>query len=162
MMVSTPTKVTGNDSQPVSARGLVYCQRRPPILNTFRDSRRPHRSQATVLTITEGQLIELDELVLPPKFIERTLNGIVVNEDGTPEAGAVVWLKERQYQDSDMPYRRETDSEGRFSYPVYEGIKYSLTANVDSDGKRLKHSAEIEIVITSNTDPIKIVLKKAN
>jgi len=99
---------------------------------------------------------------LPPKFIERTLNGIVVNEDGTPEAGAVVWLKERQYQDSDMPYRRETDSEGRFSYPVCEGIKYSLTANVDSDGKRLKHSAEIEIVITSNTDPIKIVLKKAN
>jgi hypothetical protein len=37
-------------------------------------------------------------------------------------AGAVVWLKERQYEDSDMPYRRETDSEGRFSYTVYEGI----------------------------------------
>lgn len=120
------------------------------------------KSQATVITITEGQRIELAELILPARFIERTLNGIVVDADGTPVAGAVVWLKERQYQDSDMPYRRETDSEGRFSYPVYEGIKYELNANVDVDGKRVKLSDPFEIVIASNQEPIKLVLKKAN
>ena len=119
------------------------------------------RAQATVINITEGQRIELDELILPARFIERTLNGIVVDADGTPVAGAVVWLKERQYQDSDMPYRRDTDSEGRFSYPVYEGIKYELFANVDVDGKRVKLSDPLEVVIAPNQEPIKLVLKKA-
>ena len=120
------------------------------------------RSQATVITISEAQRIELDELILPARLIERTLNGIVVDADGTLVAGAVVWLKERQYEDSDMPYRRETDSEGRFSYPVYEGIKYELNANVDVDGRRVKRTEPLEIVITSNQEPIKLVLKKAN
>jgi hypothetical protein len=120
------------------------------------------RSQATVITISEGQRIELEELILPARFIERTLNGIVVDADGTPVAGAAVWLKERQYNDSDMPYRRETDSEGRFSYPVYEGIKYELSANVDIDGRSVKRSDPLEVVITSNQEPIKLVLKKVN
>jgi|SRR5687767_93779 len=118
------------------------------------------RSQATVLTVSEGQRIELDELVLPARFIDRTINGIVVDEDGKPVAGAVVWLKERQYQDSDMPYRRETDSEGRFSFPVYEGIKYSLNAYLDIADRREKSSAPLEIEISSNPEPIKLVLKK--
>ena len=61
-----------------------------------------------------------------------------------------------------MPYRRETDSEGRFSYPVYEGIKYELNASVDVDGRRVKRSEPLEVVITSNQEPIKLVLKKAN
>ncbi|HET8783365.1 MAG TPA: hypothetical protein VFM63_13155 [Pyrinomonadaceae bacterium] len=119
------------------------------------------RSQATVITIAEGQRLELEELILPARFIERTLNGIVVDPDGKPVAGAVVWLKERQYNDSDMPYRRETDSEGRFSYPVYEGLKYELSANVEVDGRHVKKSAPLEIVITSNPEPIKLVLKPA-
>ena len=120
------------------------------------------RSQATVITVTEGELIELNELVLPPRFIERTLNGIAVDPDGTPVAGAVVWLKERQYDDGDMPYRRETDSEGRFSYPVYEGIKYSLNAYVESNRRTEKRSAPLEVVITSNPEPIRLVLKTEN
>lgn len=118
------------------------------------------RSQANVITITEGQRIELDELILPARFIDRTLNGIVVDEDGKPVAGAIVWLKERQYEDADMPYRRETDSEGKFSYPVYEGIKYSLNAYVESGGRHVKQSEPFEVVITSNQEPIKIVVKK--
>ena len=121
------------------------------------------QSQATVITITEGQSLELDELVLPPRFIERTLNGVVVDAEGKPVAGAAVWLKERQYEDRDMPYRRDTDSEGRFSYPVYEGIKYELNAFVDSAaGVREMASSPVEIVITSNQEPIRIVVKKQN
>ena len=118
------------------------------------------RSQATVLTINEGQQIRLDELVLPPRFVERTLNGAVVDADGKPVANAVVWLKERQYNDSDMPYRRDTDSEGRFSYPVYEGVKYELSAYVESGGQHVKKSGTFEIVITSNPEPVKLVLKQ--
>lgn len=119
-------------------------------------------SQATVIAIAEGQRIELNELVLPPRFIERTLNGIVVDSDGKPVAGATVWLKERQYNDGDMPYRRQTDNEGRFSYPVYEGIKYSLNSYVESAERQEKRSSPVEVVITSNQEPIKLVLKKEN
>lgn len=119
------------------------------------------RSQATVITIAEGQQITLDELVLGARFIDRTLSGIVVDEDGKPVAGAAVWLKERQYNDSDMPYRKDTDSEGRFSFAVYEGIKYSLVAFLDSAERREKASQEMEIVISSNQEPVKLVLKKA-
>lgn len=118
------------------------------------------RSQANVITIAEGQRIELEELILPPRFIHRTLSGIVVDEDGKPVAGATVWLKERQYEDADMPYRRETDSEGKFSYPVYDGIKYSLNAYLESGGRHVKRSDPVEVVITSNQEPIKIVVTK--
>jgi 5-hydroxyisourate hydrolase-like protein (transthyretin family) len=118
------------------------------------------RSQATVISVSEGQRIELNELVLPPRFIERTLNGIVVDSDGTPVAGAVVWLKERQYDDADMPYQRQTDSEGRFSYPVYEGIKYTLNAYVESAGRTEMRSSPLTVVITSNQELIKLVLMK--
>jgi hypothetical protein len=117
------------------------------------------RSQATIITILEGQRIELDELILPARFIDRTLNGIAVDGDGKPVAGAIVWLKERQYDDADMPYRRETDSEGRFSFPVYEGIKYSLNAYRESGGRHVKRSEPFDVVITSNPETIKIVLK---
>lgn len=120
------------------------------------------RSQATVVTISEGQRIELDELVLPPRFIERTLNGIVVDLDGKPVAGAVVWLKERQFTDADMPYRKETDSEGAFSYTVYEGIKYTVNAYVESAGRIEKRSSPLSVVITSEEEPIKLVLMKEN
>ncbi len=120
------------------------------------------KSQAAVISITEGQRIELDELILPPRFIERTLNGIVVDSDGKPVAGATVWLKERQYADADMPYRRETDSEGRFSYPVYEGIKYTLNAQLESGERTEKRSSPLTVVVSSNQEPIKLVLLKAN
>ena len=118
------------------------------------------RSQATVISVSEGQRIELDELVLPPRLIERTLNGIAVDSDGTPVAGAVVWLKETQYADADMPYRRETDSEGRFSYPVYEGFKYTVNAYVESAGRTTMRSSPLSVVITSNQEPVKLVLIK--
>jgi hypothetical protein len=59
-----------------------------------------------------------------------------------------------------MPYRRETDSEGKFSYPVYEGIKYLLNAYVESGGRHVKRSEPFEVVITSNQEQIKLVLKK--
>jgi hypothetical protein len=59
-----------------------------------------------------------------------------------------------------MPYRRETDSEGRFSYPVYEGFKYSLNTYIESAGRAGKRSSELSVVITSNPEPIKLVLVK--
>lgn len=119
----------------------------------------PDRSNATIITITEGQQFEANDLVLPPRFIERTLNGIVVDAEGKPVPDAIVWLKENQYQDSDMPYRRETDKDGRFSYTVYEGIKYKLDSYLEKDGKELKRAATVTIVVSSQPELVQLVLK---
>jgi hypothetical protein len=114
---------------------------------------------ATVFTITEGQRIEAIDLILPPRLVERTLNGVVVSPDGRAIKGAVVWLKEREYSDGDMPYRKETDGEGRFSFKVYEGFKYTLNAYTEANAKgEQKRSEIIEVRVSENAGVIKLVL----
>jgi 5-hydroxyisourate hydrolase-like protein (transthyretin family) len=114
--------------------------------------------RAAIITVVEGQRIDLNDLILPPRFVERVLNGIVVDTDGRPVSGATVWLKENEYQDRDMPYRKETDSDGRFSFRVFEGINYDLKAYLDSD-KGERKQAEHSIRITSDAEIIRLILK---
>lgn len=113
---------------------------------------------ATILNVVEGQRLDLNDFILPQRFVERTLNGIVVDTEGRPVNGATVWLKENEYQDRDMPYRKETDSEGRFSFKVYEGIKYDLSAYLDiADGKRKQAAHSLRISPTTET--VRLILK---
>ena len=114
---------------------------------------------ATIITLKEGQHFEANDLVLPPRFVERQLNGVVLDSFGQPVRGATVWLKEIQYKDSDMPYRRETDQDGRFSFPVYEGLKYRLNAYLDRKEGARPESGDFHVVISSNPEIIKLVLR---
>jgi hypothetical protein len=58
-----------------------------------------------------------------------------------------------------MPYSRETDQEGRFVFPVFEGVRYRLNAYLDrKEGPRAK-SGQLQIVISSNPETIKLVLE---
>lgn len=116
-------------------------------------------AQATIITLAEGQRVDLAELILPPRFVERTLNGIVVDADGRPVRGATVWLKENEYSDRDMPYRKETDSEGRFSFKVYEGINYLLNAYLDIAKNERKQAEQIAVRASANPETIVLILK---
>jgi predicted adenine nucleotide alpha hydrolase (AANH) superfamily ATPase len=82
----------------------------------------------------------------------------VVDTDGGPVSGATVWLKENEYQDRDMPYRKETDPEGRFSFKVYEGINYDLKAYLDI-AKGGRKQAERSIRIASDAEIVRLILK---
>lgn len=113
---------------------------------------------ATVITVAEGQQIELSEMVLPARFVEHTLKGIVVDESGRPVNGATVWLKEREYSDNDMPYRKETDSDGRFEFKTYLGINYHILAYIEPEGSKRKQ-AEIEVRVSVTTETLKFVLR---
>jgi protocatechuate 3,4-dioxygenase beta subunit len=114
--------------------------------------------RAAIITVVEGQRIDLNDLILPPRFVERILNGVVVDTEGRPVSGATVWLKENEYQDRDMPYRKETDSEGRFSFKVFEGINYNLRAYLDTD-KAERKQAEHSIRIAPDAEIIRLILK---
>ena len=115
------------------------------------------QAQATVITLAEGQQLNLSEMILSARLFEQSLNGIVVDADGHPVSGATVWLKETEYTDHDMPYRTTTDSEGRFSFKTYEGIKYHVNAYLDVDQNK-RRQAEMDIRISSNPATIKLVL----
>lgn len=116
-------------------------------------------SGATIITLNEGQHFQARDLVLPPRFVETQLHGVVLDSFGQPVRGATVWLKEIQYKNSDMPYRRETDQEGRFSFPVYEGLKYRLNAYLDRKEGARPESGDFHVVISSNPEIIKLVLR---
>jgi protocatechuate 3,4-dioxygenase beta subunit len=115
-------------------------------------------AQATVINVVEGQRLELNDLILPQRLVEKLLNGVVLDANGRPVSGATVWLKENEYGDRDMPYRKETDAEGRFSFKVYEGFQYNLNAYLDSENSERKQ-AEHSLRISSTTEPIRLVLK---
>ena len=117
------------------------------------------KSAATIITLSEGQHFEANDLILPPRFVEKQLTGMVLDSSGQPVRGATVWLKEIQYENSDMPYRRETDEEGRFVFPVFEGIRYRLNAYLDRKEGPRPESGELQIVISSNPETIKLVLR---
>ena len=112
---------------------------------------------AMVINLANGQRLELHDLILPSRFVERKLNGIVVDAKGRPVSGAVVWLKENEYADHDMPYRQETDSEGRFSFKVYEGLNYDLKAYVDEDKEERKQAVH-SVRVSSDSETIRLVL----
>lgn len=117
------------------------------------------RSGATIVSISEGQHFEADDLILPPRLIERQLNGIVRDSSGKAVRGATVWLKDTQYINADMPYRKETDAEGRFSFLVYEGMKYSLNANLDEVGRARRQSDSVDLIVSANPEPLTLVLR---
>lgn len=114
--------------------------------------------RATVINVADGQRIDLNDLILPSRFVERILNGIVVDVEGRPVSGATVWLKENEYQDRDMPYSKKTDSEGRFSFKVYEGIHYDLQAYVDISEKE-RNESNRSIRISPDAETVRLVLK---
>jgi hypothetical protein len=120
-------------------------------------------SQATVINIAEGQVVNAVDLNLPPPLIERKLEGVVGWPDEQPVKGATVWLKEIEYPNGDMPYRATTDDQGRFSFKVFEGMKYSLVAIVDSEIKgKQKRSETLEIRATENPEVLKLIVNRAD
>ena len=116
-------------------------------------------TQATIIDVTDGAQINLNELTLPPRLIESTLNGVVVDVNGRPVKGATVRLKEREYAIRDMPYRAQSDEQGRFSFKVYQGINYGLNAYVVNDQRRRGLSSDpVEIRVDAKSKPVRLVL----
>ena len=87
----------------------------------------PHKSQARVFTIEEGETIGLDVKV-PPLPAESEIRGQVVWPDGKPATKArVIYLLPLEGIANSV----EVDAEGRFSFKAYHGLAFVISATVE-------------------------------
>lgn len=117
-------------------------------------------SQATVITIKEGEAYEAPEFRLPPPLAQRKVEGIVLFPDGSPVPDALINLEftERAWFET-----LSADSQGRFSLTVFPEYSYRVSAEVrtEIDGKwTAKHSAPVEISAMEDTGHLKLIINR--
>jgi len=117
-------------------------------------------SQATLITLAEGQqLNDLDFRLLPP-LSKRAISGIAVTPDGKPVANAVIVLMVTQNEFNESGGVAKTDEYGRFSLPAYNDLKYWINANVSIKSVD-KHSEPIELSTNGDINGIKLVVSSS-
>ena len=114
-------------------------------------------TQARVFNISEGQEIEAPDFRLPPRLVERTIEGVVVSPDGRPAVGAIVNLEltERRW----IGLYRAVDDQGRFSLKCFEGYRYLIHAE-HGDGQNRMHAEPVEVLVARENEPVKLVITK--
>lgn len=86
-------------------------------------------SAATVVRVGLGQKMTDLVLRLPPRLVERTVQGVVVWPDGTPAAGAEVHLTDHRHPGWIANGAAKTDAAGRFTLKGFDGITYWVLAD---------------------------------
>jgi hypothetical protein len=114
-------------------------------------------ARAKVVSIAEGQELEVEDFRLPPKLKERTIEGVVEWPDGRPATGAYMSLEytERKW----METSGSADLEGRFSIKCFEGFRYLVHADYDDNGKPM-HAEPVEVFVNRDNPPLKLVITR--
>lgn len=117
-------------------------------------------SQATTITITEGQGYEAAEFRLPAPLAESNVEGLVVLPDGSPVPNALILLEftERRWSES-----FSTDSQGRFKLKVFSGYKYLVSAELRKEiaGQwTATHSESVAVSAGDATPLLKLVINR--
>ena len=103
-------------------------------------------------------------LRLPPRLVERTVQGFVLWPDGTPAAGAEVYLADREHPGWIANGTTETDAQGRFTLAGFDGITYWVLASADRfpsapfQERQPTHAEPPTVTLTSNVSDLKLVL----
>ncbi len=119
----------------------------------------PDAAFATVVQLGGGQQRELEPITLPPARRSYRLAGTVVFPDASPASGAFISL-----QDGTAPWRQvavgiKTESDGRFSFVVHEGLSYIAHASYWDEAQRKQVAGSVgPFVVTGDTGPLKVVL----
>ncbi len=101
------------------------------------------------IDLAPGDRVNLGNFILPIELLERVLEGYVVFPDNRPAAGVRVHLYSRLNSDPAIQVV-QTDGAGRFSFPVYENVEYTLFARLDSDagGKDTRFRGQRSVLMT--------------
>ena len=116
-------------------------------------------SQAEVVEIQRGGRLQLGTFVLPPPLLARQLTGSVQWPDGRPAAGVHVYVV--GVGTSWITGSGNTDENGRFSIPVYDGITYRVVASITSPApERATSQATVEgLTVREGVPPVTLQLR---
>jgi hypothetical protein len=111
--------------------------------------------QATIVTIDDGEKVEMNDLVLPPPRAEHSVEGIVEWPDGKPVPNAGI-----EYLPVNVPggYGAKSDQEGRFSFKVHDGLKIKIRARGEIEWGKYIYSDWVEASVMGEDVKVKIVL----
>jgi hypothetical protein len=111
--------------------------------------------QATIVTIDEGEKVEMSDLVLPPPLVEHRVEGVVEWPDGKPASNAGI-----EYLTVNTPagYGAKSDQEGRFSFKVSDGLKIKIRARGEIEWGKYIYSDWVEASVMGEDVKVKIVL----
>ena len=106
------------------------------------------KEKATVLTFSSGDQRKDADIHIPSQRPTRTIEGRFVYADGRPAAEESVEFKadSEQGQEGEEVYTK-TDSQGRFSLPVLEGLKGSLRGYKYAYRGQYKNCPQLEKLI---------------
>jgi hypothetical protein len=111
--------------------------------------------QATIVTIDDGEKVEMSDLVLPPPQAEHSVEGVVEWPDGNPVPNAGI-----EYLTVNIPagYGAKSDQEGRFSFKVHDGLKIKIRARGELELGKYIYSDWVEASVMGEDVKVKIVL----
>lgn len=130
------------------------------------------RDEATVIKVGLGEKIEGIEFLLPDEYKVRTVEGLVVWEDGQPAAEVEVMLlcpssvKPNGFTVENRPTTTQTDKQGRFRIEGFPGESYWIEARGSKvadkkDESIAAHSPSRKIVLSENMKNIRLVLSES-
>jgi len=149
--------VVGVSLQRKMEAGIVYPRTFYPGTSAVRD--------AIVVNIGEGNRQQLEPLRLPAARQSRELTGIVVGSDGHPVSGAWVSLVDGEARWRQVALGIKTDSDGRFTFVVYDGLSYTAKAwyDIPADPKHRQANASVgPFVVTPTIAPLQLSLVPPN
>jgi len=112
--------------------------------------------QADAITISESETIEDRDFRLPPEYVVRHIEGILVWPNGVPVSGGWVFIAAaKDSADDDQKYDwGSTDELGRFSLQAFVGAEYWAHGESNSSGK----GEPIKIKVGKLNEPLKVVI----
>ncbi len=117
-------------------------------------------SQATLITLAEGEHLKDFDFRLFPPLTERIISGVAVRSDGKPVANADIVLMISQYEFNESGGVAKTDDYGRFSLKAYNDLKYWINANIKIKGED-KHSEPIELSTNGDLNGLRLVVSSS-
>ena len=116
-------------------------------------------TMATIIQLDGGQHRDLEAMTLPAARRPFQLTGIVVHEDGRPEPGAFISLRDGIERFRQVAGGIQTKADGSFSFVVHEGLSYTADAIYWDEAQRKQFIGSTgRFVVTQDTGPVKVVL----
>jgi hypothetical protein len=115
------------------------------------------RSEASLLTVGEGEKLKGYDMTLPPRLTERQLKVEVVWPDGRPAVGATVDYEASEGTSNGE--RIDIDAKAAGVLPLFDNRRYIIYASAERNGTNF-YSTPIEVLVDKTLKPLRLVLAK--